>query len=274
MSESKSDHVELKGFERSSDGVEALINFSYSGVLKITFDNIDELLYAATHLQIRDAIDLCSKFLIESCSIGNCIDVYKIGDLYSLDNVLSQVKSFISKNFLHLMSQAREQFEQLTYQQIYNELSRDDLDMHLFSEYDLFRMTCAWIEADQEQREKYSSDLFKLIRFMLMTPEELCDRVREHSLVKVNENARQLVEDAICYFALPSRQPLISNVQCRTRNDPVLVAVGEVELFTLNVDAEKWETLCQAPLEENYPVNIKLHISLFQTCESTSFHEF
>ena len=254
MSESQSDHVELKGFERSSNGVETLIEFAYSGVLKINFQNIDELLHAATHLQIRDAIDLCSKFLVDSCSVRNCIDIYKIADLYALKNVLNDVKSFISKNFLHLLFQARDQFEQLTYEQIHNELSRDTLDMNQFTEYDLFKMSCAWIEANQNEREQYADDLFKLIRFMLMTPEELCDHVRDHPLIKNNEQSRKLVQNALCYFALPNRQSLINDVQCRTRNEPVLVAVGEVELFTLNMPAERWETLCQAPLEENYPV--------------------
>jgi hypothetical protein len=89
---------------------------------------------------------------------------------------------------------------------------------------------------------------------MLMTPEELTDHVRKHELILINEPSRKLVEDALCFYALPNRQPLLNDIQCRIRNDSVLVAVGEIELFTLNTISEKWETLCQAPLEENYPV--------------------
>ena len=73
---------------------------------------------------------------------------------------------------------------------------------------------------------------------MLMTPEELCDHVRKHQLIMPNEQSRKLVEDAICFYALPNRQPLLNDNQCRIRNDAVLVAVGEVELFVLG---EKWE---------------------------------
>ena len=255
MSESQSDHVELKGFERSSNGVASMINFCYSGSLLINFDNIDELLYAATHLQIHDAIDLCCQFLIESCSIKNCIDIYQISDRYSLENVLFVMKNFISKNFVLLMFQARDQFEQLTYEQISDELARDTLEMYQFSEYDLFLMTCTWIEANRTEREQYAERLFHLIRFMLMTPEQLCDHVREHPLIQSNGPSRILVQNALCYYALPNRQALHNDIQCRIRNDPVLVAVGEIELFTLNIPAEKWETLCQAPLEENYPVD-------------------
>lgn len=256
MSESQSDHVELKGFERSSNGVESMINFCYSGSLYITFENIDELLHAATHLQIKDAIDLCSTFLIEACSINNCIDIYKIADLYSLDNVLNTVKAFISKYFVLLMFHARHQFEQLTHEQMHEQLSRDSLEMYQYNEYDLFTMTHTWITANIQEREKYAASLFKLIRFMLMTPEQLSDQVRHNELVKANEESRLLVQEALCYYALPRRQPLINDIQCRIRSDLVLVAVGEVELFTLNTVSERWDTLCQAPLDENYPVRI------------------
>ena len=172
------------------------------------------------------------------------------------------------------MFQARDQFEQLTYEQIYEELSRDTIEMHLFHEYDLFTMTCTWIEANRSEREKYVEDLFKLIRFMLMTPEQLCDHVRDHEFIKINEQTRILVQNALCYYALPNRQPLLNDIQCRIRNEPVLVAVGEIELFTLNTIAERWDTLCQAPLEENYPVGfyvtrfeirIKISISVSYT---------
>ena len=256
MSECQSNYVELKGFENSLDGVESMIDFCYSGSLKITFDNIDQLLHAATHLQIQYATDLCSQFLIESCSIYNCIDIYKIADLYSLSNVLDMVSLFISKNFLLLMYQAREQFEQLIYEQIYSELSSDTLEMNAYNEYNLFIMICTWIETNLSEREKYSTNLFKLIRFMLMKPEELCDHVRKHKLINNNEQSRKLVEDALCYYALPNRQPLFNDIQCQIRNEFVLVAVGELELFTLNTRSDKWEILCPAPLEENYPVCI------------------
>ena len=64
------------------------------------------------------------------------------------------VRTFISKHFLALMFQAKEQFEQLSYEQISRELVRDALEMNTYEEYDLFRMTCAWIEVNIQEREK------------------------------------------------------------------------------------------------------------------------
>ena len=258
MNDSQSDHIELKGFEKSADGVEAMIHFCYSGSLSITFDNIDQLLHAGTHLQITEAVELCCNFLLQSCFISNCIDVHKIADLYSLTAVLDSVRSFISKNFLRLLLEAREQFDQLNYDQIRQELQRDTLDMHGYDEYHVFTMICRWIEANRGEREKHALDLFPLVRFMLISPEQLTDEVRGHALIQRDERSRTLVEDALCFYALPKRQPLNNDIQCRIRNQSALVAIGEVELFTLNTTEGGWETLCQAPLEENYPVSILL----------------
>ena len=268
MSESQSDHVELKDFERTSIGVESMIDFCYSGSLSVTLENIEELLHAATHLQIPAAIDLCCQYLLQSCSIANCIDLHKIADIYSLSSVLDYIHSFISKNFLHLISQARNQFEQLTYEQMREHFFSDTLEMHHYEEYDLFAMVCAWIEVNRLERDKHALGLFQSIRFMLMTPEQLTDDVREHPLLKLNEQSRKLVEDALCFYALPNRQALLDHRQNRIRNDPALVAIGEVELFTLNAEEERWESLCRAPLEENYPVSIVV-LSWFQAEKHT-----
>ena len=256
MCESQSNTVELKGFEDSSQGVESILNFCYSGSLNITLENIGELLHAATHLQISTVLHLCSLFLLQSCSIYNCIDIYKIAEFYSLNDVLERIHAFISKHFLSIMFEAREQFEQLTYEQISEQIVRDTLEMKNYEEYDLFLMICRWMEVNLIEREKHAGDLFQLIRFMLMTPEQLSDHVRKHPLIVKNESSRRLVENAVCFYALPNRQPLVNDVQCRIRNESMLVAVGEVELFVLNMDDEKWDTLCQAPLEDNYPVGM------------------
>ncbi|CAF0743658.1 unnamed protein product [Didymodactylos carnosus] len=272
MSESYSDYVVLKGFENSI-GVQSMLNFAYSGVLSITFDNIMDLLHSATHLQIHDAIQLCSTFLITSLTINNCVDIYKIADLYTLADVLLVVKSFIPQNFIDLMLLAREQFEQLNLEQLCHELQKDTLD--IINEYDLFNMVCLWISSNRQERLQYSSTLMKHIRFMLMTPEELVDKVIDSDIIRSNDDCKQLILDALCYYSLPKRQPLLNTIQCRIRNEPVLVAVGETELFTLNAKCERWDSICQAPLEENYPypfaaITVNNYLYVLGTRRSTS----
>ena len=76
MRESKEEKAELKGL--TSYGLEAMINFAYTGCFYVTIDNLDEVLQAATHLQMAEAVDLCCEFMEEAKSVENCVDMLKL----------------------------------------------------------------------------------------------------------------------------------------------------------------------------------------------------
>lgn len=213
MRESSSDFVELKEFSHSSIGFEAMLDFCYSGSLKIDFEQIHLLLHAATHLQIAEAIRLCSDFLCQRFSLKNCLDLYRIAEFYSLEKLLPIFRSFISMNFIDLHRKSPSQFYQLTFEQIRDEISRDELEMQNADEFELFQIVSNWIEENRNERDQFSASLFQLIRFILISIEKLVDVIRFHPLIQLNEETKRLVNDAIVYHALPTRQPLIENDQ-------------------------------------------------------------
>ncbi|KAJ8303437.1 hypothetical protein KUTeg_019833 [Tegillarca granosa] len=60
MKESRESSVELKGV--SACGLRIVIDFAYTGVLELNTENVEDVLSAATHLQISDAVDLVDQF--------------------------------------------------------------------------------------------------------------------------------------------------------------------------------------------------------------------
>ena len=54
------------------------------------------------------------------------------------------------------------------------------------------------------------------------------------------------------WHALPRRQPLVDSEQSRLRNQDMLVAVGETNIYVLNELKKKWDIVSNAPLEDNY----------------------
>ena len=83
MRESKEEKAELKGL--TSDGLEAMINYAYTGSFCVTVDNLDEILQAATHLQMPEAVDSCCEFMEGANSVENCVDMLKLTEVYSLN---------------------------------------------------------------------------------------------------------------------------------------------------------------------------------------------
>lgn len=238
----------LKGFT-TCEGIDQILNFVYSGEINLSFGNILNILLAASQLQVAQIIELCSEYLIKNLNYSNVVYVLKIADTFMLTQVLEVSQKFLCENFADIYEHGRSQFVQLSFEQLKWLLTSDGLNE--FSELDLFLMIVKWISKDSS-RIKYASELMKLIRFMCMKPEEICDHVEKVNFMhSIPECSKQLM-DAYRWHALPNRQPLYDTEQTRLRTQQVLVAVGETNIYVLNEMKAKWETVSNAPLDENY----------------------
>ncbi len=250
MKESRENFVDLKGFT-TTIGIEQMIEFSYTGNIKITFDTIISLLDAASHLQINEALTLINDYLIQNCTEKNCVNILKLADRFSLNQVETDISEYLAKNFIYIYQNAVDQFLQLTYDQITQQL--ENTNLQICSELDLFLIVCKWLLADGHKRLQYAPKILKNIRFMTMSSYELADHVESVDFMRSIPECYQYLIDAYRYHALPLRQPLINTDQVKLRNKSTLVAVGETQLYALNEIKQLWEPLCDAPLEENYP---------------------
>ena len=55
--------ISLQGI--SAEGLRKIVEFIYSGEVQIGMDDVEEILDAATHLQMRHIVAFCTQFLIE-----------------------------------------------------------------------------------------------------------------------------------------------------------------------------------------------------------------
>jgi len=249
MRESKENFVELKGFS-TSIGIEAMINFAYTGFLSITFENVIYLLDAASHLQIRDAIRVCSNYLIANISQTNCVNILKIADMFALSEVNTSSNEYLGKHFVQIYQENIDQFMQLSHEQLINQLKSECIDM--CSELDLFLMIVKWLNGEKS-RLNYAPHIVKHIRFMTMSAYEIADFVEPVDFMRENAECYQMLIDAYRYHSLSKRQPLVCSDQSKLRIKKTLVAVGEANIFVLNETKQQWEVMCSAPLEDNYP---------------------
>ena len=60
---------------------------------------IIQILSAASHLQVAEAVALCCSFLEMALTVDNCVDILNICELYTLNKSLRSAKDFILKNF-------------------------------------------------------------------------------------------------------------------------------------------------------------------------------
>ena len=234
--------LEIKLNDISSNGLKLIIDFIYSGELRLNIENLNDLLNVITHLQVKDAFKLCEEYLYEILTINNCIDLFNLVDLFSLQKVKIFIFNYILKNFhkLNEQNQIKFNYEQLT------EILKSN-KLKLYPEIKIFNLVCKWLSSNLNERFKYSASLYQLIRYQTMKAEEFIDHVSKNEIISklnsTNTQIQRLLVETYEYFALPNRQYSSSSIYSQIRNQPLLVCVNE-SMYILNKNEDLWQYLC------------------------------
>ncbi|CAF0851324.1 unnamed protein product [Brachionus calyciflorus] len=240
MQETRTDHIELKGI--STEGLEQVINFIYTGELCLNESNIEHVLRAISHLQIKNALNLCEEYLFERINESNCIHTLNLVDLFSLKDIREKIDEFILKNFSFLI--LNEEFKKFNFNQLCHYIS--DNRLKLYPEIKVFEICIEWIkESKNELNPSVVYNILKHVRFNTMKPEDFISKVSKHEIFKLNEEIYNLIIEAYEYFSLPSRQYICTSSRSKLRNQPVMVCVNE-SMYILNKKEESWQYLCQS----------------------------
>lgn len=212
MRESREGRVDLKGVTAS--GLRVVVDFAYTGMLELTADNVEEVLSASTHLQVGDAVTLCSRYIETAITIDNCVDILNLAELYSLDTTRRVALDFILAHFDDVARS--KQYRILTHAQLCTLLAENSLQV--MSEYHLFSLVLTWIAFNKEN-EGYVAELMRNIRLPLLSGEELVEKVSTVPLMRNNRECNDLLTEAKDYHIVVSKQPLLQSRRTQVRSD-------------------------------------------------------
>ncbi|KAK3086770.1 hypothetical protein FSP39_023089 [Pinctada imbricata] len=219
MRESRENIVDLKGV--TANGLKIIVDFIYTGAMLLNLQNVEDVLAAASHLQVHEAIELCSKYLQASICVRNCVDILNIAELYSLMSLRKSAKSFILQHFEDLTG--FDQYPLLNESQMAEFLSENGL--RVMSEFTLFNLVLKWIQHSPVEREQYVTDLMRNIRLPLLSGEELVEKVSRVPIMRRNAECCDLLTEAKDYHIVVSKQPLLQSnrTQVRSTNQCIVI---------------------------------------------------
>ncbi|XP_072538510.1 kelch-like protein 22 [Salminus brasiliensis] len=111
-----------------------LLDFIYTSELELDLETVQEVLCAATLMQVRDVIGFCCEFLFSWLDDDNILEVEKLADIYGLDQLGEKVRSYLLKN-IQTFSRTSV-YRQLPAEKVLRVLSSDELQVS--SEYEVF----------------------------------------------------------------------------------------------------------------------------------------
>ena len=147
--ESSMGTISLQDCEENA--VENLVEFLYKCKLTLNELNVENILRAAALFQIHLVVQKCADFLGRLIRVENCLGIQSLAMQYSLRNLESKARSFISWNFMEVCRES--EFVLIPATQLSTIVGSDRL--HVKMEEDVFEAVLRWYKYDREERIKY-----------------------------------------------------------------------------------------------------------------------
>ena len=130
-----------------------------------------QVVAAACYLQMNDLLDDCSKILISNLSHDTWLDTLLQSRRYCLTAVPTAVYRYVVRHFCHrpkLLS--RSALSKLTVEDICSIVDSDDISA---KEKEIFNVAYSWLRYCSEKTNQTAATVLSLIRFPLMSSEDL-----------------------------------------------------------------------------------------------------
>ena len=238
MRESSQGEIELRDIEPRA--MAAMIEYSYTGEVMVTVENVQDLLPAASILQLKDLKAACCLFLSDHLDTTNCLGIKQFADLHACPDLVSKTNRFIVRKFTEVVK--HDEFLDLPHTVLAELLANDHL--HVESERQVFNAFLRWVNHDLENRAQYAYHLLDHIRVSLL-PKDLWTHVFESEpLFQKNSQCRAFVKGYLVGMApdearVRPRMPIETIYAIGGRNSQRCLAT--VERYVAEED--RWEEL-------------------------------
>ncbi|XP_071390013.1 kelch-like protein 22 [Centroberyx affinis] len=192
-----------------------LLDFIYTSEIELDLDNVQEVLVAATLVQIEDVINFCCDFLFSWLDDTNILEMHKLADLYGLQQLDSKVHSYILRNIQTLSR--TEVYRQLPPDTVFRVLCSDELEVN--SENEVYEAALHYhyspeqVETDQVCLQD-NLRMLEAVRFCLMEKQvlqRLCGRLNQCPL-------KESVTAALRYHEQEIWQPVLQDPLTQPRS--------------------------------------------------------
>ncbi|KAL9986282.1 hypothetical protein ACROYT_G000404 [Oculina patagonica] len=227
MKESNQEVIELKDESMSPETLKQIIDFIYSGHLRVNRENVFQVLAAADHLQVTSVLQQCCDFLKKEALQLN-LDVRRfcslcaIAEKYGLRELREAAEHQMALNYKDVC-ESEEFLTHIGADQLLSLLSRDDLSAP--SETFVFKSVMQWIKYKQKKRMAVAAKVIEAVRLGLVDIEVLIHELNTWDMQRLPA-IHTILFDASIYFHVPSQVPRFAEKSKPRTSSQVLLAIS------------------------------------------------
>jgi len=179
--------------DASSDMVELILDYIYTGEISITEDNVLDLFAVAHQFQLLPLVDTCKTYIKEQMDATNCYGVLKLSERFSHRELIEEAKTYLLQHFQEFST--TDDYLNLSGEELIAFLKHDE--MNLDKEENIIDIMLQWIDYDYEKRTPSLHDLLQCARYPFMDYKFIDGKFKTNPRLDGNDNINDL-KDAIC----------------------------------------------------------------------------
>lgn len=217
--------MEIEVQEITADTFECILDYIYTAEIKLTAENVQDVLQAAAIFLMPELKQVCCEFLEECMSPQNCLGIWDFTERYSCSWTHYLADQYIDKHFSTVCYS--EEFLQLNFEQLFKILQRDTLDVK--TESVIWEAALRWIKYDLENRvAQLPVFLEKCVRLCFFCPSHFVQEDLVRSTVSM-DTFQDMLKQWECKKALLSQH---KQSLCRGTREVIIIAGGKVRTDT------------------------------------------
>ena len=251
----------------SSEAMELILDYMYTGKICINADNVESILRGADPFLMSTLKDHCHKFLWQNMDASNCMVVRNLADLYRFDKLHQRATQFIRNQFMHVLQHSMEDIVRLAFDDVMEWITDDKIRVE--KEENIYDMVVRWVRFDVVNRRDKLPRLLAHVRLAQLERQYLITVVEKEPLVmECKECSKQLTE--ALHQTDTSRRSYCSDSPVlkprKGRLTDVVVITGGVsdngplaECYGYIVNENRWTSLPGLPNELRFHAVATLH---------------
>ncbi|KAK5878207.1 hypothetical protein CesoFtcFv8_025639 [Champsocephalus esox] len=199
------------------EGLDVILDFLYSGWLKISRPSLPDVLEAARYLQVETAVSICEHFMTDGLSPLNCCCYANLAEHHSLPDAFEAANQTIAIEMRTLLQESRDDLLRLNIQSLMAVLEADEIPG--VKEQELIKLALDWLDMNGPLPLLKSNLLLSHLRFGLVAPSDLTSLSHTHKAMATPLVRSQLTR-ALEYHRMGSAQPIRQSKQSTLRASP------------------------------------------------------
>lgn len=170
-----------------------LVNFAYTGQIRINEVSVCEILSAAIMLQMRQVINVCSTFLESQLHVSNTLGIQDFANSLGCLELAKKTQAFVDRHFSEIVK--HDELLNLSASTLIALIQRDEI--HVRTEAEVFNAVVRWVNHDKESRLVNLVDTLVHVRCYALAPSFIQSQIKNCDLLTELPESRLYLENVL-----------------------------------------------------------------------------